>query len=105
MSALSSMFVHSATVETFTGSGAYGDTYAAPVTVVGFLDNGLVLTKTGTIAEMTVKSTFYADLADAAKFTPGTQVTVNGYAGHVTQSRIRDGGTLGLPDHVEVDLS
>ena len=104
MASLAAMFVHSATVETFAGAGAYGDTYAAPVTVKGFLDNGLVLVRTGTIEELTIKAVFYAALSDAPKFAPGSRVTVGGYVGFVQQARSRDGGNLGLPDHVEVDL-
>ncbi len=104
MSLISALFVHVATVETFAAAGAYGDTYAAPVTVAGFLDNGLTLVHTGTIEELQQKSTFYAALSDADRFTPGTRVTVDGHTSFVQVARRRDGGGLGLPDHVEVDL-
>ena len=104
MSALAAFFVHTATVETFTGTGAYGDTYAAPVTVAGFLDDGVVLVRTGTSEQLVQKSIFYAALSDAAKFPPQSRVTVNGRIAFVSETRRRDGGALGLPDHVEVDL-
>jgi hypothetical protein len=105
MAALALLFIHTASVETFLGTGAYGDTYAAPVTVQGFLDDGVVLVRTGTSEQLEQKSIFYAALSDAAVFVPDSRVTVNGRVAWVASVRRRDGGTLGLPDHVEVDLS
>lgn len=104
MTGIAAFFVHTATVETFMGTGAYGDTYAAPVTVAGFLDDGVVLVRTGTSEQLVQKSIFYAALTDAAKLVPQSRVTVNGRASFVSEARRRDGGSLGLPDHVEVDL-
>ena len=104
MSALSAFFIHTASVETFAGTGAYGDTYAAPVPVKGFLDDGVVLVRTGTSEQLVQKSIFYAALADADKFVPQSRVTVNGRVTWVSAIRRRDGGSLGLPDHIEVDL-
>ena len=104
MGALSVLFVHTASVETWLGAGAYGDTYAAPVSVAGLLDDGVVLVRTGTSEQLEQKSIFYAALSDAAKFVPDSRVTVNGRAAWVSAVRRRDGGSLGLPDHVEVDL-
>ncbi len=104
MSGISALFIHTATVETFTGTGPYGDVYAAPVTVAALLDQGAVLVRTATTEELEQKSILYAALTDADKFTVGTRVTVNGTVGWVVTVRRRDGGSLGLPDHVEVDL-
>jgi hypothetical protein len=104
VSALSAFFIHTASVETFAGTGAYGDTYAAPVPVKGFLDDGVVLVRTGTSEQLVQKSIFYAALADADKFVPQSRVTVNGRVTWVSAIRRRDGGSLGLPDHIEVDL-
>jgi|GEM_PF-1720246 len=113
MSAISVFFIHTATVETFTGTGAYGDAYAAPVVVKGFLDDGVVLVRTGTSEQQEQKSIFYAPLTFVYQgvqyvswdvFMPDSQVTVNGRACHVSERRSRDGGSLGLPDHIEVDL-
>ena len=104
MSALSAFFIHTASVETFAGASAYGDTYAAARDVKGFLDDGVVLVRTGTSEQLEQKSIFYAALSDAAKFVPGSRVTVNGRKAWVSTTRPRDGGSLGLPDHVEIDL-
>jgi hypothetical protein len=50
------------------------------------------------------KSIFYAALSDAAKLVAGSRVTVNGRGAWVSAIRRRDGGSLGLPDHIETDL-
>ena len=103
---LGSIFVHTVTVETFGGAGPSGDTYAAPVVVRGFLDDGLVRMMDSGGEQIIQKSVFYAALADAAKFTPESRVTVNGRASQVTQVRKRAGGSLfGAVEHVEVDLT
>ena len=105
MSAISAFWVHTATVETFTGAGPTGDTYAAPVVVKGFLDDGVVLVQSSVGEQLVQKSIFYAALADADKFVPESRVAVNGRDAQVSVTRRRDGGTLGLPDHIEVDLT
>ena len=105
MSALSVFWIHTATVETFTGAGPTGDTYAAPVAVKGFLDDGVVLVQSSVGEQLVQKSIFYAALSDADKFVPESRISVNGRDAQVSTVRLRDGGTLGLPDHCEVDLS
>lgn len=100
------VFVHTAVVETFTGAGPSGDTYAAPVVVRGFLDDGIVRVQTSAGEELVQKSVFYAPLAEAARFVPESRVTINGRAAEVTTVRLRAGGPLfGAVEHVEVDLT
>ena len=97
--------VHTATVKTYQGSGAMGDVYGAPVDVLGFLDDGLVVQRTTAGEQLVQQTTFYADLADADKFTVESLVTVNGRDCVVTAVRPRDGGALfGAVEHVEVTL-
>ena len=97
--------VHTATVQTYQGSGALGDLYDAAVDVRGFLDDGLVLQRTAAGEQLVQQTTFYADLADASKFTPESLVTVNGRECVVESVRPRDGGPLFLSvEHVEVTL-
>jgi hypothetical protein len=119
MSAISAFFVHSASVEKFLGAGPTGDTYAPAVSVKGFLDDGVVRVSTGVSGhasgeELVQRSIFYGPLMfthDGIRyvsfdvFTPESRVTVNGRPCQVTARRLRDGGSLGLPDHVEVDLT
>lgn len=103
---LSSFYVHTATVETFTGSGPAGRIFSAPVTVRGLLDDGLVNVKTSQGEDLTQKSVFYASIDDYAKFTVDSRITVNGRKTTVAAVRRREAGPLfaGVA-HVEVDLS
>jgi hypothetical protein len=102
---LSMFFTMSADVETFLGSGPTGDRYAAPVTVKGFLDDGIVRQVGSGGAEVQVSQTkFYCALSDASKFTPESRVTVNGRPTQVNYVRRRDADGFGGPSHTEVDL-
>jgi len=98
------MFQHSATVETFTGSGPNGDTYAAPVAKRGFLDDGVQLVATERGSQLVQASKWYTSLTDADLYTPGTRIAVNGRTVVVDKVRRRSGGGLNLPDHLECDL-
>lgn len=107
MSDLGSLLdLHAATVETYTGAGPRGATYAAPVTVRGFLDDGASLQLGGGAAETVAVTRFYTDLSNKAALVVGSRVTCNGRSAHVTTVRLRDGGSLlaGL-SHVEVELA
>jgi hypothetical protein len=97
--------VHTAAVQTYQGAGSMGPQYAAAVDVRGFLDDGLVLQRTAAGEQLVQQTTFYADLADAPKFTPESLVTVNGRDCVVDAARPRDGGPLfRAVEHVEVTL-
>lgn len=97
--------VHEASVETFTGSGPTGRIFAAAVTVRGFLDDGLVLKQSSAGEQLVQKSIFYADISDAAKFTPDSRITVNGRVSKVAAVRRREAGPLfAAVQHVEVEL-
>ena len=102
---ISRMFVHTADVETFLGSGPTGDRYAAPVTVKGFLDDGIVRQVGSGGAEVQVAQTkWYCDLSEAWRFVPESRVTVNGRPTQVNYVRRRDADGFGGPSHTEVDL-
>lgn len=105
MVSISTFFVHTATVQTFLGAGTTGDTYAAPADRLGFLDDGIIRVQTATGEQLVQKSIWYGPLADASYFVPESRVSVNGRPCQVTAIRRRDGGTLGLPDHIEVEFS
>lgn len=97
--------VHTATVQTYLGSGGMGDQYDAAVDVDGFLDDGLVVVRTPAGEQLVQQTTFYADLDDAAKFTTESLVSVNGRECVVTAVRPRDGGPMFRSvEHVEVTL-
>lgn len=96
-------FVHTVTVETFAGTGAYGDTYAAPATVPGFLEGKVQLVRDATGQQVTSQSTFYCTVTDGAKFTPDSRVTA-GRPTHVIAQNINDAPGLDLPDHAAIYL-
>jgi hypothetical protein len=99
-------FVHTASVETLTGSGPTGRVFAAPVTVRGLLDDGIIRQQSATGEELVQKSVFYADIADEAKFAVDSRITVNGRLTTVASVRRREAGsTFAQVAHVEVDLS
>jgi hypothetical protein len=114
MSEIAAFWVHTATVETFLGAGPRGDTYAPPVTVMGFLDDGVVLVQSGAGEQLVQKSIFYGPLTFTHEgvqylsrdvFVAESQVTVNGKVAQVSETHLRDGASLGLPDHIEVHFS
>jgi len=77
MSGLDALFGQAVTVETYTGAGDYGDTYADPVEVKGMLDDGLVLTSAGATGDVVASVTaFYCDIGEADVFKPESRVTV-----------------------------
>ena len=104
-SELSEFWIHTVTVETYTGKGSRGDTFAAPVPVTGFLDDGSTLQLGDGAAETVAQTRFFTDIANAAAFVDGSRVTANGVQSRVKTIHRRDGGDL-LPgiSHVEVEL-
>jgi hypothetical protein len=97
-------YVHTAIVEKYLGTGAYGDSFAAPATISGFLDDDRKLVVSSTGEQVVSESTFYTYPANAALFTVDSRVTVNGRETRVIGVKRRDSGPLNLPDHVEVVL-
>lgn len=99
-------FVHTVTVETFQGSGAYGDVFAAPVAVKGFLSGARKLVRDSTGQQVVAESSFYTSLANAALFTPDTRVTSSGAVARVITVSVNDsGGLMPNVEHVAVALT
>jgi hypothetical protein len=102
---ISMFYVHSATVEKFLGAGPTGDLYATPVTVKGFLDDGVQRAVGPGGAEVqSAQTKFYCALSNADLFSPESRVTVNGRPTQVNYVRRRDADGFGGPSHCEVDL-
>lgn len=100
------MWVHTVTVETFTGTSGYGaDTFAAGVQVTGFLDGARKLVRAATGEQIISESTFYTDPSNAARFTPDSRVTASGVVSRVIKANLNDSGALLLPDHLAVTLT
>lgn len=99
-------YVHTAKVETFTGAGAYGDVFAAPVTDTGFLEGATRLVRDQSGQQVIAFSTWYTSVANAAHYTTDSKFTdPNGRVSRVITVNTNDSGSLGLPDHVAVSLT
>lgn len=102
---LDDFYVHTVTVETKTGSGAYGDVYAAPVDVPCWLEPKRRLVRGKDGQEVLSSSFLSCDVVHAAVFTPDTRVTHDGKTAYVIGVNTFTSGPLGLPDHLEIDLT
>lgn len=97
--------IHACSVETFSGSTAYGPAYSAPVDVACFIDDEVHMVRDAVGNEVASSTTVFAALSDAAKFSVESRVTINGRTAMVIAFNAMDSGPLGLPDHVEVHLT
>ena len=96
---------HTVTVETYEGHSAYEPVYANPVTVRCFLEEKNRLVRHSDGREVVSGATFYCRL-DAVQAPPESRVTLpDGRTTTVIAQLRRDGGTLPLPDHLEVQLA
>ena len=104
---LEAFWSQTVTVETYTGPGEFGDTYAAPVTVVGLLDDGLqrVDSPTGDVVQSI--TAFYCPLSASARFVPQSRVTVpSGAVMQVETAKRREASPMFVPAaHLEVRLT
>lgn len=104
MSDLDAFWVHTATIETFTGAGAYGDVFASPVTVSCFVDPSRRLIRNANGEQVVSESTLYTPVTNAALFTNDSRVTVNGVVARVVKVNTLTSGVLDLPDHTAINL-
>lgn len=101
MSLLAMWLQHSVTIEPYAGSGAYGDTYGAPVVIPCWVEQGRKLVRAEDGSETVSETTIYAQPGTTAP--ARSRVTLPGGATTVVISTSdRDGGTLPLPSHVEI---
>lgn len=106
-------YVHTATVETCTGTNGYGeDIYADQVVLEPpngcFIDDTQHLVSGATGEQVVSNTTLYTFPANASLFTPNTRVTWASSRGTVTGRVIKTNSNeapgLNLPDHVAVTL-
>lgn len=103
---LSDLYVHTAAVEMFLGTNGYGeDTFAAPVTVVCFIDPGRKLVRGKDGEQVVSESTLATYPISAPLFVADSRVTVNGDESRVIKTKLAASGDLDLPDHVAVSLT
>ncbi|MFJ4286407.1 hypothetical protein ACIPY0_12245 [Paenarthrobacter nicotinovorans] len=105
MSDLEDFYVHTVTVETFEGTGAYGDVYSEPVTVPGWLEDKRRLVRDKNGQEVVSSSVFMCDNTHVDKFTPDSRVTLPRRQAFVIGVADFTSGALDLPDHLEIDLT
>ncbi len=95
---------HTVQVETLLGSGPYGDSYAAPVTVKCFRDDKRQIVRGANGDEVVSEVTLYARLAATATFQPDSRVTWDGRTAYVVSLARRDDAGMGAWQHIEVNL-
>jgi hypothetical protein len=103
-------YVHTASVETYAGDGAYGPAYDAPVPVACLIDSTTQFTVTAQGEQVTSRATkLFTALAHQGLFAENSRVTSallggDGVARVVAVAAVSS-GSLGLGlDHLEVSL-
>lgn len=105
MGDLDDFYVHTVTVETKTGTGAYGDVYAEPVDVDCWLEPKRRLVRNKDGQEVLSSSFLSCPVPEEPKFVPDSKVTHNGHTALVIGVNTLTSGALQLPDHLEIDLT
>lgn len=105
---LAPWWVHQVTVERHAGEGPDGDTFDAPVTVAGFVNDERKLVRAGT-GEQVVSETQVSLPKGTPTIPVGSRITLpaafdNRETVVLAWSRF-DGGGLPTPDHCEVALA
>lgn len=101
---MADFYVHTASVETFEGAGAYGDVYGAPVVVACFAEAKRRLVRAKDGEQVVSESTLYMGTADGALFVPDSRVTVGGKVSYVITQNVNDAPGLDLPEHAAITL-
>ncbi len=98
---LAEFWVHTVTVETLTGGGGWGDTFAAPVQLACFVDDTRKMVRDDAGNVTVSESSIFAPAGTTA-LTPGSRVHLpTGRDSVVLGVTVADSGGLDLPDHVE----
>lgn len=102
MSDFDEFFVHEVTVRRLTGSGGMGKTYAAPVTLLVFVDDKRRLVRGQDAQQVISETSIYGAVEYGSEFTPGSTVDLpSGRRATVITCGVKTSGELGLPDHFE----
>lgn len=95
--------VHTVTVEPYEGDGAYGPAYSPAVAVSCFLDEQTRMVRDKDGRQVSSTSTAYCPLDTVAP--PGSKVALpDSRQTFVIAALRRDGGNLGTPNHLEMQL-
>ncbi|MGH3704201.1 MAG: hypothetical protein ACRDT9_06185 [Agromyces sp.] len=109
-SELDEFYVHTLTVETFEGTNGYGeDVFSAPAVLAPpdgcFIEPKRRLVRSSTGEQVVSETTVYTYPGNAAKFTPGSRVTIGGAVSRVLTVSLLESGDLDLPDHCVINLT
>lgn len=104
---ITEFFVHQVTVQTMEGTGANGDVYSAGHTVQGYLDSKVQVVRAVDGEQAVSQSAFYCSVADGAKFTADSTVTLpDGRTAQVIiVNGLEVGGLLAGVEHTAVYLT
>jgi hypothetical protein len=112
MSELDEFYVHTISVQTLIGSGAYGDVFADPVTLSPDTDTGVFvddkrrLVRSASGEETVSETTLFGRPALAAVIVAESLVTLpSGRVATVITTSALDSGAMDLPDHFEANLT
>lgn len=96
---------HSITIEPFLGQGGNGPTYGPAVTVKCFRDDARKLVRDGMGQQVVSEAQCVCPVGTVAP--PLSRVTglPNGRTAYVITDKLRSGGGMPTPDHVEVALT
>lgn len=98
------LFTQTVTVETYQGSGPYGDVFAAPVTRRAFVNDSLKLVRDQKGEEVVSSARLYGPLEDAADYEPGSRVTFGDRTHRVIVANRQDAAGPASSHHVAVEL-
>lgn len=102
MSVPAYLLVHSATIEPYEGSGAYGDQYGTPYELPCYHEGRRQFVRASDGTEAVSEGTLYANVADIPA---GSRVQIlNRETWVITVTTLDDGGLTGLA-HIEVALA
>lgn len=103
---LGEFYVHTVTVETFLGSGPYGDAYEPESDPIHcFIDESRRFVRSSTGEQVVSETTLTMGKEHYDRFKPESVVHVNGHESTVITRSLADSGDLDLPDHLSVSLS
>lgn len=94
---------HTVTIEPFLGNGATGPIYGPPVTVPCFRDDKRRLVRAMNGSQVISESTVYCLPGTVAP--PESRINLGTRTATVITTAIRDGGSLPVPSHVEVNCT
>lgn len=104
---LADFWQHTVSVERLTGGGGYGETFASPASVTGFVDDTRKLVRAAGGEEVVATATLYLP-ATTAEIPLNSRIILPAAFGSrpctVVEVARHDAGTLPTPNHLELYL-